>query len=537
MSGGLASGFDMARRVLDVFLSSTAKDLEPYRDAVHARLMRTGLFHCVRQENFGAQDAGAIDFCRQKAQAADLFVGLVGLRRGWEPDGDKATRSITEMEHDFAKEAGRRRYIWVAPDDFPVPGNIRESDAEHGRQGNFRKRVMAGGERIVSQKGFGSPELLASEIVEHLLAQVVTGDLIALLRPEFSQGKGPSAEEQRPAVAAAVGRLSSDDDVDLLALAKRPEGVDLRELEVKLKARAEAQEVEGQRALKQSAEYWRHIGALAFLHDTPRALAAYDKAVTLDPEEAEGWRYLGELRYWLGDFESAAAAFITLQEIGIRLKNKRIQCLAGLRLGWIHREKGDLLAANAITVRSLELAEGEGWMEGMAMSYGNLGILGGDLAAAEEMLLKSLKLFQELGNNEGVAKCYCNLGNAYSAHGDLAKAEKMHLTSLKLYEQLGQKGGAAIVYGNLGMIYRRRGDLQKAEETLLKSLLVSEELGAKYLIARLYENLGIIYEGKNDTKRMCEYWRKARDLCSAIGWSDRGAEIEQWLRDRRCDKH
>ncbi len=158
----------MARRVLDVFLSSTAKDLAEHREAVHKRLMQTGLFHCVRQEDFGAQNAGAVDFCRKKAQDADMYVGLIGLRRGWEPDGDNEKRSITEMEHDWARDAGRPRYLWVMPDDFPLPGNMRESDELHARQLAFRKRVMGGGERIVSQKGFGSPELLASEIVERL---------------------------------------------------------------------------------------------------------------------------------------------------------------------------------------------------------------------------------------------------------------------------------------------------------------------------------------------------------------------------------
>ena len=169
----------MGRRVIDVFLSSTAVDLADYRKAVHERLMRTGLFHCVRQEDFGAQNAGAVEFCRQKAQEADMFVGLIGLRRGWEPDGDNEKRSITEMEHDWARDAGRARYLWVAPDDFPVPGNTRESDELHARQMAFRKRVMGGGERIVSQKSFGSPELLASEIVEQLMVQVVTTDLLS----------------------------------------------------------------------------------------------------------------------------------------------------------------------------------------------------------------------------------------------------------------------------------------------------------------------------------------------------------------------
>jgi hypothetical protein len=91
----------MPRQILEVFLSSTGKDLEAFRKAVHARLNRSGQFHCVWQEDFGPQSATAIDVCRTKVESADLFVGLVGLRRGWEPTGDAAQRSITEMEHDW----------------------------------------------------------------------------------------------------------------------------------------------------------------------------------------------------------------------------------------------------------------------------------------------------------------------------------------------------------------------------------------------------------------------------------------------------
>ena len=163
------------------------------------------------------------------------------------------------------KSAGAARYLWVSPDDFSVPGNLRESDAAHERQLAFRKRVMSGGERIVSQKGFASPDALASEIVEQLLAHVVTGDLIKQLRPELAQAGMAPIEDQKPAIAAAVERLAEDEDIDLLALAKKPQGVDVAALEAKLKARAEAHEAAGRRESKTSAEYWRHIGALAFL--------------------------------------------------------------------------------------------------------------------------------------------------------------------------------------------------------------------------------------------------------------------------------
>jgi hypothetical protein len=95
-------------------------------------------------------------------------------------------RSITEMEHGWALDAGVKRYIWVMPDDFPVPGNIRETDELHERQQAFRKSVMAHGERIVSRNGFASPDRLASDVVERLLVEIVTTDLIRDLRPELA---------------------------------------------------------------------------------------------------------------------------------------------------------------------------------------------------------------------------------------------------------------------------------------------------------------------------------------------------------------
>ena len=204
----------MARQVIEVFISSTAGDLERYRDAVHAALMETGLFFCISQKNMTAHDATAEAFCRQKAAAADIFVGLVGLRRGLEPDDDKAKRSITEIEHDVARESGQRRYIWVTPGEFPVPGNDPEPRAKHARHLAFRKRVMAGGERIVSQKDFDSPEHLANAIIAHLLKEVVSGDLIKLLRPELAQGSAAPPEDQKPAITAAVEKLAEDNDVD-----------------------------------------------------------------------------------------------------------------------------------------------------------------------------------------------------------------------------------------------------------------------------------------------------------------------------------
>jgi hypothetical protein len=65
---------------------------------------------------------------------------------------------------------------------------------------------MAGGELIVLQKGFESPDQLASAIVEQLLAHVMSSDLITQIRPSVTQSKQDlSALKELP--DAIVGKL------------------------------------------------------------------------------------------------------------------------------------------------------------------------------------------------------------------------------------------------------------------------------------------------------------------------------------------
>jgi hypothetical protein len=116
----------MLHTVLTVFLSSTARELDAYREAVHRVLSANPFFMVVRMEDFGPQSAATVPLCCDKARSCDLFVGLIGMRRSWEPEGDDEQRSITEMEYDAATETGRDRFICIAPEDLPLPGNLHK---------------------------------------------------------------------------------------------------------------------------------------------------------------------------------------------------------------------------------------------------------------------------------------------------------------------------------------------------------------------------------------------------------------------------
>jgi tetratricopeptide (TPR) repeat protein len=208
----------MSEIVPTVFLSSTAKDLTEFRDAIHAALIKAGRFKCVRQEDFGGEHAETVVRCTQAAASADIFVGLIGMRRGWEPNGAADLRSITEMEYDSAKPDGR--FIYITPDNFPVPGNLRESDEEHQRQLTFRKRAK---ERVVSLHDFKSAERLANDIVQELLAKQATpaatppalvDALVAALEQSGFVRKADAEGLERQTIIKLARRLRPSDTLD-----------------------------------------------------------------------------------------------------------------------------------------------------------------------------------------------------------------------------------------------------------------------------------------------------------------------------------
>src|SRR5262249_21999812 len=102
-----------------VFLSSTAKDLQAWRDAVAKASAEMDGQLGVRMEDFGARDDTPEAVCREEVAAADVFVGLVGLLHGSRPPGSEL--SYTEVEYDEATKLGKPRLLFVTYDDFPQP--------------------------------------------------------------------------------------------------------------------------------------------------------------------------------------------------------------------------------------------------------------------------------------------------------------------------------------------------------------------------------------------------------------------------------
>ncbi|HYH82865.1 MAG TPA: HEAT repeat domain-containing protein [Longimicrobium sp.] len=146
---------------MKVFLSSTFKDLEPYRAAVIARLRRLDGVEVRCMEDFGARAASPKQFCIDEARECDLFIGLIGHLYGFIPQGDET--SITEQEYEAASGAEREMLLFVAPGDFKVSVDLVLDDSDPRKQKKFRERVLGDS---VANVDWSTPERLALGVVE-----------------------------------------------------------------------------------------------------------------------------------------------------------------------------------------------------------------------------------------------------------------------------------------------------------------------------------------------------------------------------------
>ncbi|MFO1431895.1 MAG: SUMF1/EgtB/PvdO family nonheme iron enzyme [Candidatus Competibacteraceae bacterium] len=146
----------------NVFLSSTARDLTAYRNAVTDAVNRLDGFHCVRMEDFGARDSLADDFCRAKILECDVAVFIIGLCYGSSPKGAK--ESYTHREYLAAKKAGKPILVFLSAEGEFYKGYDREPDRLWKKQQAFRKLLNE--EHIRAE--FITPDELATKVTAAL---------------------------------------------------------------------------------------------------------------------------------------------------------------------------------------------------------------------------------------------------------------------------------------------------------------------------------------------------------------------------------
>src|SRR5262245_59167550 len=96
-----------------LFLSSTKEGLDEFRKVALHVLRRLGADVVVEaMEEWGPDPRTPVELCREKVEAADLFLGLYAHCYGYDPPG-YGGKSMTELEYDWALAAKKPPYLYV----------------------------------------------------------------------------------------------------------------------------------------------------------------------------------------------------------------------------------------------------------------------------------------------------------------------------------------------------------------------------------------------------------------------------------------
>ncbi len=383
---------------LSVFLSSTGADLSAYRAQLIEDLRGHDWFRLDAMEEWSARSRPPIRLCRERVAESHILVGLIGHYRGWEPNGDNGQRSITEMEYDWAVEGNKPRLMFVAPASFM--GAAPASDGDAGaRQSAFRTRIMEA--ETVDQRCFASAHTLAAAVLKALYNELFYEIASqAAAAPPAPPGQ-LNAVQMAGAVIADVAREKNLSLEEMQAQGFGPDEIEALLTKQKLAATARMAhhgEAEAQ-ARKEAAQAAKKLGALAYLYDTAKALAAYAEAAQLDPGDWETLWYLGQIQGRAGSLKDAKTSFERLVALHATIDNPYYIHWSYFLLGDVeaklgarekasqHYERGQSLVL-ALSSRDPNNAE---WQRDLSVSYDKIG----DISAARGDRDGALKAFND----------------------------------------------------------------------------------------------------------------------------------------------
>lgn len=165
----------MAERI-DVFISSTSRDLSEYRQAVAKTLLRLGMYP-IDMADFNASERNALQLCYDKVQEAEIFIGIYAHRYGYAPtpevhyttlagetcSGDGQT-SITHWEYLWAHQRGIPMLLFMVDEEAPWSPQYIDQEPAKTQLRAFKAKL--GAQHVWNH--FSTPDQLAALVATSL---------------------------------------------------------------------------------------------------------------------------------------------------------------------------------------------------------------------------------------------------------------------------------------------------------------------------------------------------------------------------------
>lgn len=203
------------------------------------------------------------------------------------------------------------------------------------------------------------------------------------------------------------------------------------------------------------------------------------------------------------------------------------QAAAHLSLAQAHRTGLRYADAARHATRAHELAEQDGWEQGLAAALADLGIVDweqGQLHAAAEHLGRALTLSRASEWLQGEAGCLANLAVVNAALGHTDLAVEQHREGLAFARQIGFRAGEALTLTNLSNALRSQGQLAEATDRATEAVAAAAAAGHQTGEARALTSLALTAADAGRYDEALEF--ALRSLADTRGLGDRKGEVD-----------
>jgi class 3 adenylate cyclase/tetratricopeptide (TPR) repeat protein len=265
----------------------------------------------------------------------------------------------------------------------------------------------------------------------------------------------------------------------------------------------------------------RRIESSAAIDLYERALVLAGPEDTWGPREARILTYIGEARYWLGEYKTAVASLSKALEVGkddVWTRAHACRFLGDLALNF----EGDVDRATELFNQAQEAARASGdpWilartllMAGWAPYWRN------DLATARTMFEEALSIVRS--NKEGdlwaEARALISLTSVISPVGDETECLTLAEEALELGRKMGDAFTTAVAQETVGNSLRRMGRFDEAVPHLEGAVRTFRELGARWELASALGDRGLVRRLQRDLDAAFPDIQESLELCKKIG--------------------
>jgi tetratricopeptide (TPR) repeat protein len=242
-----------------------------------------------------------------------------------------------------------------------------------------------------------------------------------------------------------------------------------------------------------------------------------------EEEAAKPLLNMGNIHKNIGDYTRALEHYRLAVELGQGNGDLETVALAWGNIGLVEWYRGEYEEALGSVERAMALARESGNIQQIGIAHGTIGNIQystGRFREALESYRRQMEIARNIGDKYSLRVALNNMGAIHDVRGEYAEEKECFLLSLEIARQLGNRAGERVVLGNLGGVCVNTGELEAAGDYFRKSLELAEDLGDRRGIGITFYNLGLLASMGGDHRGALSLFSRALPVLEELKAKD-----------------